>query len=874
MPNWGIWLRRRLRALFRAAAVDRELDDEIRLHIELETEELIRIEGLSPEEARRRAHVAFGGVERYRLAHREARGFAWVDTTGRDLRHAVRSLRRSPGFVLVSTLTLGLALGLGVTTYAMLDAVWHPYTPVRDADRVYSVRMWGDGLSGYVRSWDQYTRLRDQGRFYEAISFMTPAWLAPAVAGGSIEDARVNYAGPGLFQLLGIKPVRGRLFSPDPLVLEDDAAVLVSADFWRDRLHGRSLDGATVTVFDRTFRVVGVLPRGAWLMGDADMWLRLAPSAMEKAPRTPGLFPVVRLPGATTLEMAQRQADSIAADLAREFGTGSFEWAYRLVSMKPEPRAIGTLHKALAMAALLILLIGCGNLANLMLVRGTTRRRELALRTAIGASRGALVRLLLAEAVLVAVVGAVAGAAFAAWGSSLLRHQLPPDIRGIGVLIPYLSWRAFAFGVAATGVTVVLFGLLPALRASDVNVSEPLKDTAGTTTERQRHEFYPLATTETALALAVLMAGLLMTKAADRIGNYPFGYDIDNLWSALVRFEDSASVGSSSRLADELLARVESTDGVQSAALVWRRVRGVAFGDDASGRRLGGRVYHNTFPIVSPQFLRTLGIEVVTGRDFAEGDRYGTGAVIVDEAAADSLWPGDSALGRMIKVGSWRSEAPWRPVIGVARNARLGFEKDPDLQLEPGIYIVPSPGETEAGGMAQLVFRTRADSGATVLRVQQTIRSTLRRGALALPWTREFDDVVAGHWFVAAVFVAFSFFALGLAVVGLYGVLAYTANQRRREFGVRIALGARGRDLGQLVLHDVLIMVLAGTAAGAFLAMWGSRFLGTWLYDVPQTDAVALVTAEGVLFVTAMLAALGPVLGATRVSPMEILRAT
>ena len=212
----------------------------------------------------------------------EAGGFAWVDTIGRDLRHAVRSLRRSPGFVLVSTLTLGLALGLGVTTYAMLDAVWHPYTPVKDAGRVYSIRMWGGGLSEHVRGWDQYTRLHDQGRFYEAISFVLPNSFQSALAGGSFELTRINYAGPGLFDLLGIKPIRGRLFSGNPRAVEDEGAALVSEEFWRKRLHGRPLTGTTVTWQNRIFTVVGVLPRGDWQMSAADVWIR-APFTVETA---------------------------------------------------------------------------------------------------------------------------------------------------------------------------------------------------------------------------------------------------------------------------------------------------------------------------------------------------------------------------------------------------------------------------------------------------------------------------------------------------------------------------------------------------------------------------------------------------------------
>ena len=794
-----------------------------------------------------------------------------------DLRHAVRSLRKSPGFFAVGTLTLAIALGLGATTYATLDAVRHPYTPIRDVDRVYSIWMWGDGRSGNVTTWDIYTRLRDQGRFFEAISFTSSFAYAAVQAGEQLDNVLVQYAAPSLFELLDVAPIRGRAFNRDPHAVGDDGVALVTAEYWRTTLHGEPLSRATVTVQGETYAVIGVLPPGHWIRGD--IWLRAPPSVFETGVGTQGMEAYVRLRRGVTPEMARRKADAIAAALTRDFGTGLRDFRIRLWPMKPPPRELETVHYALAAAALLILLIGCANLANLMLVRGTTRRRELAVRTAVGARRSALVRLLLSEAVLVAIAGAVGGALLAVWGTTLLQHQLPPEIPGIGLLVPRLSWRVFAFGVIATGVTIVLFGLLPALRASNVQVNEPLKDTAGTTTGRRQRDFHYLAIGEVALSLAVLMAGFLLIKAADSVAAYDFGYDPHRLWSATVWLGSGTPEDSLTRFADDALTRVRTTDGVLSAAMMAAIGGYTTFSDQAAGQRLGGRVYRRTYPIVSPGFLRTLGIPIVRGRDFAEGDRHGTGAVILDEAAADSLWPGDSAVGRMIKISSsWGTRVPWRPVVGIARNAVLDFQTDPDLPREPGIYILRG---TDGDSLPMprrwnIVFRTRDEGAVTALRVQHELGATLgtRRGVFVRPWIWSFDDVVTGHEFIAAIFVVFAIFALGLAVVGLYGVLAYAANERQREFGVRVALGARAPDLARLVLHDALVMVLAGTAIGAFFAMWGSRTLGTWLYDVPQTDAVALVTAEGILFVTAMLAALGPALRAMRANPLEILRST
>jgi predicted permease len=526
----------------------------------------------------------------------------------------------------------------------------------------------------------------------------------------------------------------------------------------------------------------------------------------------------------------------------------------------------------MAGAALAVLLVACANLANLMFARGIRTRRDLAVRKALGAGKIALVGQALAEAILIAMAGCALGLVLSGWAIDILRTSLPPEVRFVGVLAPHLSWRVFAFALGATTGTLLLFGLAPAIRTSDVDVTEPLKDNAGTTTGRVRGRYSGLVIAEVALSMVLLMGAALLAKAAQHLGSYEFGFDPQDLYRVGVTLPADASRDSVTHAFDRLQERVRSLDGVQAAATMgWDVPDGLRVVADAaaSGR---GRLFLRTVRTVSVDFLSTLGIAVIRGRDFTEGDRRGAGAVIVDEEAAKKLWLGEEPVGRMLKLGDASSTRPWLPVVGVARRASFFGPGDPDLPPEPQIYVLQ---DRPTSRRLDLVFRTGGAAGPTVVAVRREIRALLPDAsvAVAVPWLRGFDAQVAARRFITGLFTLFAILALVLTAIGLYGVLAYATSRRMREFGVRIALGARPRDLLNHVMHDGLVMVLAGTGVGALLAMWTAQVLGTWLYDVNPTDVVALLIAETVLFLVAVSACLAPALQATRADPLDVLRA-
>jgi predicted permease len=527
----------------------------------------------------------------------------------------------------------------------------------------------------------------------------------------------------------------------------------------------------------------------------------------------------------------------------------------------------------MAGAAFLVLLIACANLASLMLVRGVAKRRELALRMALGADRGTVVRELLVESALIAAAGACLGLLLTLWAIPVLGNQMPPSVRGLGLLRPQPSWRVFVAGLLAAAGTIGVFGLWPAVRASDVDVSEPLKDVSANTTGRRRSRYSPLVVVQVALSLMLLMGVALLTKAAGRLSGSVGGFNREGLWDARVwTGPRTVQADSADRILRELLTRIASLDEVRSVAAFSGRggMRSVAseFHDGQSGM-----LPRTSFSAVTDGFLRTLGIPVLQGRDFLPGDEE-VGAVIVDQAVAAALWPDGKAVGRLIKFSTFRGDAAWYPVVGVARPAfAMGPSVELYLQAQGEVYQAWKPGVRALGW--GLAIRTTRFDAPVALALRQGIRDALPGGRAVWlePWLSDFDDTVRARYFVARVFGAFSVFAVALAAIGLYGVISYAVSQRMREFAVRIAVGAPARELAKSVAHDGAVMILAGTGVGAFLAMWGSTLLGGWLYNVHHTDAVSLVVAEAVLFLAGFAACIQPALRAMRANPVAILRA-
>ena len=780
----------------------------------------------------------------------------------RDLRYALRSLARSPGFVLVAALCLGLALALNTTTFAILDAMLHPTMPVERGDELHWVALRGVGVGGEVPTREVYSMLHE-GTFFQGISFWDPGWRVTVRVGNEVTEQFVPRVSRNLFPMMGVRPEIGRVIGPG----SPDNVAVVGHDVWERSLGGAPLGGLTVWVAGEAYRVIGVLPPDMTYPYGSGIWIAVPRASEASGAGLRHMDAVVRVRRGT--KGVTEQLVQISTRLRSEYGTSWNPYALSLHSILPPAEQLGQIHFALAGAATIVLLIACVNLASLMLVRGVAKRRELALRMAIGAGRATLVRQLLAESGLVTAVGATLGILLTVWAVPVLHSRMPRYVVNVGIIPLHPSWRVFVFGLGLAGATLLLFGLWPALRASDVDVSEPLKENSAAAIGRRHWRYSPLVIAEVALSLVLLMAATLLVKAAERQNETALGYDRTDLLDAWIGLGRRIPDDSLPRIDHDMLARIRALPGVRAAALGFGPGIGAAMSeayDGANGllaRASGGRV--------GEEFFATLGIPVIRGRGFLPGDERDS-AVIVDEEAARNLWPDGHAVGRLVKLGGPDSHALWHRVVGVVRTAVVsGPSVDPFLQSQGAVYIAATPGSRNF----RVAIRTARLNAVQSVALREAIRQALPPGGFVFlsPWLANFDARMRAEFFLVKVFSAFSAFALLLAAVGLYGVVSYSVTQRMREFAVRLAVGAPAKDVVRLVAHDAAVMVLAGTSIGAFAAMWASSLLGDWLWTVYHTDAVALVMAEGVLLLAGLVAALQPALRAMRANPVEILRA-
>ncbi len=787
------------------------------------------------------------------------------------MRVVVRSLWRRPGFVVLGAGSVAFALAVCVVALSIIDAAEHPYVPFAHPEQLFRISQRGDGASEA----DKYAALRTVPAFSDGFAYESGNVGAVTVGSGAETDW-VESVSPSFFGVIGVAPELGRL--PAPGQSTDNVAV-VSHALWQRLYDGRPVLGdASVTIDDRTYPIVGVLPPGMPEATGADVWLPVGSGAEMREPIRSRLMPIVRLPAGTTPAIASAQLATLALRLTASYGAGRVPFAYDLRPLAPEAAPLKATHAALLGAAICVLLIACANLANLILARGLAQRRDLALRLALGATRGALIRKIVADVSVVAIVGTAAGCWGAFEGMRVVMHRMPSQAADAGLFVLTFNWRVFACIAGALACTIAIAGLVPALRLTRDVPSDHLKGAAGTTTGRV-HRSSGFVIAQVALSMTLVMGAGLLVKAARRINDYQFGYDAARLLGTWVHFgpwPHNAGDSGAAQLRD-LIASIAHTDDVASAASIAYAVpvgRAVESALPGGGNR---RLLLHRYSIVSPDFLRTLGLPVIAGRDFAPGDAVsGAGAVIVDEAVARQLWPAGGAVGGQIQLGEDGNHLSWLPVVGITRQASLDFQVDPDLRPEPAVYaVLPADGSRFHRIAIRVAGRTDPGSVARVaLAVHRAMDAAAPgAGGVVSPWREDFSEMVAGREFVAAVFGLVAALALGLAATGLYGVLAYTVSQRTREFGIRLALGASRRSVFGLVLRDGAVMVLAGVGVGAIFAMWVAKLLSVWLYTVHPTDAGTLVGAEAVLLVVSVCACVVPGLRAMRADPGDVMRA-
>jgi len=785
-----------------------------------------------------------------------------------DLRAAWRSLARSPGFVVVAVLALGLGLGLSTSMFGVIDAVLHPVPAYGNADRLCFIKSYGFGsrMGAPPPPSDIFGLVDSLSHSFDA---MVPykGDLAPIEAREEAREFLVVTVPLQWFDVVGVRFTLGRPFTP----ADGDGVAVVSYDIWRFVSGGRrTLTGTHVRMGGRSYAVVGVMARGP------SEYAAVMPM-LPGAELTGHVGHVFRLKRGVTIQQAAADLKSVAAMLTARYSGPGQEWYFHLAPLREAREEVRDIHVAMVGSALAVLLIACVNLAHLMLARGLAKRRELAVRMALGAGRGVVTRIMFAEGAVIAAGGVALGAVVAVWGSSFLQNLMPPEISWAGSIRFQLSWRVFAIGAGAAAGSGVLFGLLPALRvAFSIDLMQPLKADVGTTTGRDRWRYNPLVIAEVAMALALVMGGGLLLRSVHQLRTASMGFEPETLVTAKVL----GNIGIRMRAGHP---DTTSVDWPQALSLA-RAVPGVlAAAIEGKARPLGGAVIAEMgadpsralttqeYPVVSPEYLRVYGLPILKGRDFSAGDAMGAGAAILSSVAAGRLYPRGNAVGRMIKLGSPSSTAPWVPIVGIARTPIVPWDLDAPAGGYPLVWVVGPPAMWQS---ANLLVRAASRSPRIVVGLRRALRTLPAVYSVSVePYTWIRDKEIASRTFLAKVFAGLGTAGLALAAMGLYGVLTYAVTRRMREFAVRIALGAEAPVLFRMVMHDGLVMLLAGTGIGAFLALASAYLFNAILIGVYPTDAISLVAAEAALLAVGLAATLAPARRAVRANPLDILRA-
>jgi predicted permease len=868
-------LRARFRALFHRSTAESDLDDELRFHLDMETEHQMRM-GLPEDEAKRRARVEFGGVERYRDESRDARGVGAVEDLTRDLRVALRSLKRAPGFALISIFTVALGVGTTTAVFSLIDGILLRPLPYPNAGALVLIYERSAKYPASHVSGANFGDIERQTNTLQSVSLFSD-WQQTILgldAPIRVDGAQVS---PRFFDVVGVHPAQGRGFLPGEGRDGSMHNTVISDRFWRTMLGARP-DWATMILHSDVgdSRVVGIMPPGFAYPAGVDLWTAVIDGNPS---RTAHNWSVLgRLNDGRTVDDTRRELDLLFGQLKAQLGKDIDAEGVTIRTLRESlTRDVRTLMLVLAAAVVFVLLVACINLASANLARGESQQREIAVRASLGASRARLVRQLATEKVVLSVTGGVIGIALT-W--ALVRSAVA---LGPGTLPQFatvqVDLRVMAFALSTAIATGLITGIVPAF-----TITSNLRGVAasgGGGAGKHGSFRAPLVAIEIAFATMLLIGAGLFVRSFNTLMAEDPGFRVQRIVLANVAlpsagyanphgwFGDTLPIG---RFYTGVLSRLRSAPGVDAVSIVNQ----VPLNGGAPGTGLmvdgGVEIVANAdYFVVDSAYFAVMGIRLREGRGFTGADKSGAEQVVViNREAAERFWPGVSAIGHRIRAPGMDSHKDlWLTIVGVVDNVR---ENGLDRPMTTQMYVpyLQRPERLQSGTIVMQTARPAA-----AIATMRAVTKEAEPNAMVEVTSMQalLDQSVAGRRFSMTVLSAFSVLALILAAVGIYGVLAYAVVQRQREIGVRMALGATRAGVRGLILSDAMRAVVPGLAIGLVAAFFATRFVRAMLYGIAPVDPTTFIVTPLVILAVSLGASLWPASRAAHVDPMIAMRA-
>jgi predicted permease len=854
----------------------RELDEELASHLDLLTQENIA-KGMDAASARRAARLKLGGDAQIREAYREQAGLPFLETLLQDLRYGSRLLRRNPTFTLVAVLTLALGIGANSAIFSVVYAVILRPLPYAHPEELVSLR------GG--QSWPDLDDFRRQSHTIQSLGGFWPSQFDLLRDGHEPEQIEGSMVSFDLFDTLGVPPELGRTFNSADDIPGGPRIVILGHSFWRDRFASDpNAIGKTIQLSGDTYQIIGVMPSSFWLpTGEAQLLVPLRVGFSDAAAQrgVHAQYAIARLRTGVTRAQVQADVEAITAQLAKLYPAENRDRRFPVLGL--QERVVGRVRTPMIIlfgAVGLVLLIASLNFANLLLAKASARKEEIQIRAALGASPSRLVRQFLTESAMLSLIGGMVGLGFACLALRALLLLEPGDIprlESISIDVPVLF-----FCLALSLITGIIFGLLPVasiLRSrSNLQVrtsTAAVGQSVFTTRLRQS-----LIVIEFTLALVLLCGAGLLLRSMSRLQSVDSGFDPNGLMTARIMLQAKKyeTLDSQSRFFASLEQHLQQIPGAEQAGLVSEL--------PMSNRYIPHNVVFNGRPpvpegtepdvltnLVSPSFFTTMRTPLLSGRGFDANDRAGSALVaIINAAMAAKYYPGEDPLGKQIAFARGQSpQRQWMTIVGVVRNIR---DFGPDQDEEPTLFT-PMQQKVEVWRRWTGIVVRGSDAAQLALSMKQAVWAIDPEIPIAkvAPMTALMASSLSQRQFTTLLLFLFAATALALAMIGIYGVIAYSVIQRTREIGVRIALGAQRGNVLWIVLRQAIVLGLAGVVLGTIGSLFATRALQSLVFGITPRDPATFISVAALLLTVAIVAALIPAMRATRIDPTSALRA-